>query len=262
MKSRLPPNPAVLCRLYVNAVLPCLTALAAHDPVARDILGTTAASITLRVLGGPAATIHLQGGTIGWERGAVRGAKVVLLFLSEAHLNAFFAGRRWALPVTAWGVWRVPLLICFARLGARLDAVLNGHPEVLAAAAGRALHARLILIAAGLGLQPLASGDAATQAALRNVPAGLAAFTIAGEQNATVWFDHGSPGQTAGWGEAPRRPDVTISFVDADTAYAALREEIDTYAAVGAGRIQVEGLVPLADGLNFAMERLGVYLQT
>jgi hypothetical protein len=46
-----------------------------------------------------------------------------------------------------------------------------------------------------------------------------------------------------------------------DVAYAAMRDEIDSMAAVGTGEIRIDGLIPLADGLNFVMERLRVYLQ-
>lgn len=260
--SRAAADPAVLSRLYLGAVLPCLTALVAHDPEAREILGDARASIVLRILNGPAATIHFRGGEVDWQDGAAGGASVVLLFFGDRHLNALFSGKKWAAPLPVWGGWRFGLLARFSRLAARLEAVMDGHPQVLADAAGRHLHARLSLIAAGLGLHALAAGDAFARAALRHIPHGLASFTIEGEHHATVWFDHGSADCAAGWGEPPRRPDVSIVFVDADTAYAALREEIDTLAAVGAGRIRVDGLVPLADGLNFVMERLGVYLQT
>ncbi len=250
-----------MSRLYLGAVLPCLTALAAHDPPAREIIGDVRASIVMRILNGPAATIHFRGGELAWQDGPARGGSVVLLFLGNRHLNAFFSGNKWAAPLPLWGGWRLNLLTRFSRVAARLEAVMDGYPEVLADAAGRRLHARLSLIAAGLGLHALASGDRWARAALRQVPHGLASFTIEGEHNATVWFDHGSVDCAAGWGEPPRRPDVSILFVDANTAYGALREEIDTLAAVGALRIKVEGLVPLADGLNFVMERLGVYLQ-
>jgi len=89
----------------------------------------------------------------------------------------------------------------------------------------------------------------------------LAAFMIQDEPESTVWFDHGSPDQAAGWSEPPRRPDVRIVFGDMNVAYAAMRDEIDSMAAVGNGEIRVDGLIPLADGLNFVMERLRVYLQ-
>ena len=255
-------NPAVLSRLYLHAVLPCLGALVTHDGAAHLIVGSVNASIVFRIRGGPAVTIRLANGTASYERGAARAPSVVLLFFSDGHLNAFFSGKSWAMPIPVWGGWRLALLARFTRLTDRLTAVMDGTPEVLATAEGRALHAQLSLIVAGLGLCPLAAGDGPARTALAHAPFGLACFTIEGAQNATVWFDHGPDGCASGWGLAPRQPDVTISFVDYSVAYGALREEIDTIAAIGSGAIKVTGLIPLADGVNLAMERLSDYLQT
>lgn len=259
--SQAPANPAVLSRLYLNAVLPCLTDLARQDPAAREILGDLEASIVLQIVGGPAATVRLRQGQVACENGSSRAPSVILLFLNDRHLNAFFSGRTWAVPLPVWGGWRIELLMRFSKLAQLLDAVLNGKATVLATAAGRRLHARLSLIVAVLGLRSLAEGDQAAQQTLRSLPRGLAAFSIEGEQGATIWFDHGSLDYAAGWGEPPRRPDVRITFADMNVAYSAMRDEIDTLAAVGRGQIKVEGLVPLADGLNVVMERLRVYLQ-
>jgi hypothetical protein len=259
--SNTPPSPSVLSRLYLSAVLPCLTDLAHQDSTAREIIGDLQASIVLAIVGGPAVTLHLNRGEVIWQNGMGSARSVILLFLSDRHLNAFFSGKKWALPLAVWGAWRIGVLARFAKLAARLDAVLNGAPTILATEAGRRLHARLSLIAAGLGLRALAQGDEAARAILLSLPPGLAAFSIAGDQGATIWFDHGSADCDAGWGEPPRRPDVRITFADMRVAYGAMREEIDTLAAVGSGQITVEGLVPLADGLNFVMERLRIYLQ-
>jgi hypothetical protein len=97
---------------------------------------------------------------------------------------------------------------------------------------------------------------------LRSLPPGLASFRIEGEPRATVWFEHDSDDGAAGWCEPPRMPEVCIVFDGVETAFAALREEIDTFAAIGRGQIRVEGLVPLADGLNVVMQRLRIYLKT
>jgi hypothetical protein len=255
------PNPAVLSRLYLSAVLPCLTDLAEQDPAARAIIGKTDASIALRILGGPAATLQLKDGKIDWHNGSIGWPSVTLLFFSERHLNAFFAGNKLAVPTPVWGGWRIGLLARFSKLASLLEATLNGEPSVLATPGGRRLHARLTLIAAGLGLSSLAKGDAVAIHTLRSLPPGLAAFIIQGEPESTVWFDHGSREQTTGWSEPPRRPDVRIVFRDVDVAYAAMRDEIDSMAAVGTGEITIDGLIPLADGLNFVMERMRVYLQ-
>ena len=256
-----PTDPKVLCRLYLNAVLPCLADLTHEDPAARAIGADVDASIVLCVLGGPAVTLHWRHGEIAWAAGFGPKPSVILAFLSDRHLNAFFDGKKWAAPLPLWGGWRVGLLKRFSALAARLEQVMDGAPEVIENADGRRLHARLTLITVGLGLQALAQGDQAVRRILGTLPPGLASFSIAGESKARVWFDHGSPGQQAGWGDPPRRPDVIVQFADIGVAYDVMREQIDTLAAVGAGRIRVDGLVPLADGLNFAMERLRVYLK-
>jgi hypothetical protein len=259
--SSAPPNPAVLSQLYLDAVLPCLSELAAEDPVARDLIAGVDASIVLRILNGPARSLQLRAGAIASQSGAAPRPSVVLLFVSHAHLNAFFSGRKWALPLLVWGGWRIGVLTRFSRLAQRLEAVLDGHDELIASSSGRRLYARLSLMAAGLGLPCLAGGDLVSQQAFRSLPYGLASFTIRSERGATVWFEREPAMSAAGWSEPPRRPEVCIVFSDAETAFAAMRDQIDTMAATGRGQIVVDGLVPLADGLNAIMQRLRVYLQ-
>ncbi len=254
-------DPEVLSRLYLHAVLPCLADLIDQDATARETLGDMHASIALRVWRGPAITLHISSGKIVCEPRSSREATVVLQFLGDRHLHAFFAGRKAALPFPVWGAWRIGALIRFARLATRLDAVLNGTVSILATAHGRRLFTRLSLIAAGLGLTPLAIGDTIAQKLLEHTPPGLACFRIAGEPGARVWFEHLHLDSKSGWGAPPRRPDVCVTFGDVEVAYLAMRDELDAFAAVGSGRIVVDGLVPLADALNAVMERLRIYLQ-
>ncbi len=224
-------------------------------------MGNTRASIALRILGGPQAVVSFNRGRIACSAAATKRPSVTLLFYTPGHLNAFFAGAKWALPLPIWGGWRIELLNRFAKLAARLEAVLNGHAPVLATPEGRRLYARMSLIAAGLGLAPLAAGDAEAMRTLQTLPPGLASFRIEGEPNSTVWFDHSANAAASGWSNPPRRPDVSIVFGSLGLAYAAMRDEADTMAAIGAGEMTIEGLIPLADGLNVVMERLRVYLQ-
>ena len=255
------PDASVLCRLYLDAVLPCLTDLAAQDPQARAIMGNARGHIALRVLGGPGALVSFDQGRVSWSNTLPSWPSVTLLFFSRSHLNAFFGGAAWAVPLPIWGGWRVGLLARFAKVAERLEAVLDGHAQVLASEEGRRLHARLSLIAAGLGLAPLAVGDAEAVGVLENLPPGLAAFRIEGEPNSTVWFDCTAGRRAAGWSDPPRRPDVRIVFGNIGLAYAAMRDEADTMAAIGTGELTIDGLIPLADGLNVIMERLRIYLQ-
>lgn len=255
------PDASVLSRLYLEAVLPCLTDLAVQDPESRAIMGNARGRIALRILGGPGAVVAFDEGRIAWSNTSHSWPSVTLLFFSHAHLNAFFGGAAWAVPLPIWGGWRIGLLARFAKLAERLEAVLDGHTEVLASPEGRRLHTRLSLIAAGLGLAPLAAGDPEAVTLLESLPAGLAAFRIDGEPNSTVWFDSAAGRRVSGWSDPPRRPDVRIVFGSLRLAYAAMRDEADTMAAIGSGELTIDGLIPLADGLNVIMERLRIYLQ-
>jgi hypothetical protein len=242
-------------------VLPCLVDLTIQDSTSRAIMGNVRGSIALRVIGGPGAVVTFDQGRAAWSQVWHAWHSVTLLFFSHAHLNAFFGGVAWALPLPIWGGWRIGLLARFAKLAERLEAVLDGHSEVLGDAEGRRLHTRLSLIAAGLGLAPLAAGDAEAMSLLDSLPAGLAAFRIQGEPNSTVWFDCTAACRVSGWSDPPRRPDVEIVFGKLGLAYAAMRDEADTMAAIGTGELKIDGLIPLADGLNIIMERLRIYLQ-
>ena len=259
--SSVPLNPQGHARLYLHAVLPCFVDLVAQDEAARKVVAQWEARIVLRILDGPAATLTFSKGGVSHAPEALPGSSVTLLFLSCAHLNAFFAGTAAAIPLPVWGAWHIGLLVGFSKVAERLEAVLEGEGDVLTTPAGRRAHARLTLIAAGLGLRPLAEYDAGAQADLKAIPSGLAEFSIGGEENAAVWFDNRPGNWTAGWGQPPRKPDVRVRFANIDVAYSALRDEADTYSEVGLGRITVDGLVPLADGLNLVMERLRDYLE-
>jgi hypothetical protein len=217
-----PANPAVLCRLYLHAVLPCLNALGHVRPGARMPSRQYARNDRVpRKLGGLAVPPYgcRTAPSTCWSAmrrvDAVRDP-AVLQRSSPEHI--FFGGTHGRCRCRSGAAGGSALLARFTRLTERLAAVLDGHPDVLATAEGRALHARLSLIAAGLGLSPLAMGDGPAREALARAPAGLASFTIEGAQNATVWFDHGSADfGESGWGTPPRRPDVAISFIDAAT---------------------------------------------
>jgi len=257
-----PLSPQAHSRLYLHAVLPCLADLAEYDAAAHQIVAHWPKTrLALRAAGGPGTVLEVEQGRLAVAPEWGGGQRIDLLFLGEGHLNKFFGNRTKVPPLPVWGAHRVPRMIGFVRLLMRLQEVMDAKPEALAEPVLRRLFTRMTLRTAVLGLQPLAEFDGPVRAVLQTLPPGLAEFAIAGEEEVSAWFDH-RPGQwAAGWGKPPRRPDVRVVFADTDVAFAALRDEADTLAEVGGRRIVVEGLVPLADGLNLVMERLRDYLQ-
>lgn len=258
-----PIDERALSELYLRAVLPCLSELAAHDPESAARIAGWKSEFTFRMVHRLGITLDFRDGKIVHHPFRTLYPDIDFAFLDERHLNRFFAGKMWPPPLLLRGIWRIGKLKAFSALAERLEEVLEGKGAVLSDPVTRRLHTRLNLMLAGLGLAILAQYDPPSQAALRQLPTGLAEFTIDGETGATVWFDNRPGAYEAGWGAPPQgRPTaVRIRFSDWEVACAALRDESDTLAEVGLGRIAVDGLIPLADGLNLVMERLRDYLE-
>lgn len=256
-----PIEPRALSELYMRAVLPCLSELALQDEVSGAMIAGWKSDFTFRLLQHLGITLDFRDGRITYHPFRVLYPDIDFAFLSERHLNEFFDGKIWPPPLLLRGAWRIGKLKTFSALADRLEKFLEGKGDLLDDPANRRLYTRLNLMLAGFGLKVLAEYDPFSQAILKSLPEGLAEFTIGGQAGATTWFDNRPGKYDAGWGTPPRQADVTVRFSDIEVACLALQDKSDTMADVGLRRITVDGLVPLADGLNVVMERLRDYLE-
>lgn len=243
-----------LSNLYLHAVLPSLTELVNFDAEAREIIAPWNIRLSLRVIGAPAVILQIRDGEIHFSSPRRGKVDVSFVFLTHRHLNAFFNGKKWAVPLVTRGLWRINFLKSFALLAERLSSVLEDRTSTTP------LYTRLAFLIGGLGLLPLAQFDTFSQAILEKTPHGLAEFSIENENIPSIWFENCQDSWLAGQGPPPRLPDVRVRFADINIANATLRNDIDTLAAVGSQRIIIEGLSPLAEGLELIMERLNFYL--
>ncbi|MBE7211971.1 MAG: hypothetical protein INR65_13205 [Gluconacetobacter diazotrophicus] len=107
----------------------------------------------------------------------------------------------------------------------------------------------------------LAEGDPVSRHTLSHTPAGTAEIR-APALGLVGWARWTRGRMTGGMGNPPGgAADVVITFADRATADAALLGSLDPNAAVGLGKVAVRGLVPLADGLSVAMDRVEHYLK-
>jgi hypothetical protein len=104
----------------------------------------------------------------------------------------------------------------------------------------------------------LAAHDPIGRAAVARTPDGLARFQIP-EIGFDRWLRFTAGTLRGGRGTPPGAPDVTVCFPHFRTALAALRDELDTMAAIGAGELIITGYIPLADRLNVVLERMSDY---
>ena len=124
----------------------------------------------------------------------------------------------------------------------------------------RDLHLRLLFRVLIGAIPAIGQGDPAAAHTMATAPAGLAEIRspVRGLRGWVKWTGRTL---TSALGELPGAPDVRITFCDLETTDAALLGTLDNNAAVGQGRIEVRGLVPLADGLGMIMDRVEGYLK-
>lgn len=245
----------ILSNLYLRAVLASLTEFIKIDHDARDLIEKSNFSLSMAVFNGPSIVLNIHDGKIIVCPPGFRPISIKLLFLTHHHLNQFFSGNKWLSPIPLKGFFQINSLRKFMQLSERLNTILLDitftHP----------MYTQLIFYILGQGLLILAQFDPMTQIILKDLPVGLAEFSIDHEGIQPFWFDNSKNGYDGGQGKAPRLPDVSIRFTDLHVANEAFTDRLDTLAAIGTGRIKIEGLIPLADGLSLVMEKLNLYLQ-
>ncbi len=104
----------------------------------------------------------------------------------------------------------------------------------------------------------LAAHDPVGHAVGAHPPDGLARFQIP-EVGFDGWLRFAGGSLEGGHGEPPAPADVTVCFPHFRTALLALRDELDTMAAIGTGEMLVTGSLPLAERLNVVLERMSDY---
>ena len=262
----MPPNVSradLLARLHLHAVLPAMEDLAELVPAAQELAAHWPFSMRLQLAGGPAATLVSPGdGTLRVHRHGGELARLVLQFFSADQLNRTFLNQKTLPPIPTGGFWRVGKVGTFTKLAKELDAVLQPAPGALDDPAFLERHLRLLFKVLIGAIPVVAKGDPVSRHTLAHTPDGTAQICLPALER-TGWARWSKGCMTAGVGELPggARADVVITFTDRATADAALLGRLDPNAAVGLGKVDVRGLVPLADGLSLVMDRVEVFLK-
>lgn len=240
-------EPALQAALYLEAVLPALPRLAAHDaPLAAALAGPDVAvtlfapnSLNTRVAvtSGQATVLHNP------QPGDLR-----LWFPTHGQLiRAFDGAGRSALAFPVAGFTRLPRARRLIAAGKRLETLLNTRaPEHLA------LHAWGNLL---VGIQ-------ASTTLLRLHPSACPRFPLRGlvvfacpDFPAPLWIDLAA--LTTGTGQPDSPITARITFADLATVLAELDHVLDAPAALGLGTLRIEGHLPLAESVGQLMLQAG-----
>ncbi len=245
---------ALKAALYLEAVLPALPLLAAHDaPLAAALAGPDVA-IAFSAPGGLRARCAIAGNQLNVSRDPARAGDVRLWFPTAGQVvRAFDGSGRAALALPLGGFIRLSRARRLTAAGHRLEALLNTRDP-----AHLALHAWGNLV---VGIQAAVTW-------LRRHPDGPTTHARLGRGTAVfacpafpapLWLDLAT--LTTGVGEAPGPVMVRVDFADLATVLAELDHALDAPAALGLGTLRITGYLPLAENLGLIMLRVGDLLK-
>ncbi len=255
------PSPSVCAGLFFRGVLPAFEDFLKFDPGARQILGAASGEVVFSNDEGSTACLRFADGTAQWSEVAEGRPKARVHLGSEANTVRFIRGGL-AVPSLRGG-WAHPgFLAKMTRLFRRFQRYLKPTATDLQDPEFRVLHVRLALAVALFSLAEIAREDPWARQMLENCPNGKICFRVEGEDLAAS-VEKTPQGLHPRRGEdAAREADATVTFASSRVAMEILTQKRDSHAAVALGNIRVEGLIPLADGINHVLDRVSRYLPT
>lgn len=249
----------VLARLHLGAILPLLQDIAAHDAAVRESIADWNFPLQFRLAGGdPATTLVFRGGAVTAHRGKFKGHPPALTFRDPAFLNQVFQGKTAGNPTPNLpGLLRARKLMQVDRVLKKLEYYLKPGPELLADEEKFAFCVRITLYAMAFGIKEVGEHDPEVRPIALDLPDGTVEMRVAGGPSAHLKIAGGS--FEAQRGAAPR-PNAFLEFSDLQTAWDTFQGNLDTFAAVGGGRVKLRGFIPLLEGINPLLDRLSDYL--
>jgi hypothetical protein len=245
-----------MARVNVFALLRCLEELPAYDEEARNIADGRRETIQFSVGRVGKARLAIGGGALRFLPSAGR-CSILLWFPKAENLNAMFAGTGNPVPLkgfTKLGYLKGP----FTRLTERLAHYLKTTPELLHDANYRKANAALSLCAAAYASVEVGNNDRFGKLNAARMADGELRIAAVGGPELGLHVEAGHLRCTKG---SSARPRARMEFADLESAGAMLRGEIDSYTAIGAGKLVLGGYVPLLDNLNKILGIVPRYLR-
>lgn len=243
--------PALQAALYLEAVLPALPHLAAHDATLAASLSGPDVAVSLGAPGQLHARVGVASGQATVSRDPQPG-DVRLWFPTQGQLiRAFDGAGRVAVALPFAGFTRLPRARRLIAAGKRLETLLNTRaPEHLA------LHAWGNLL---VGIHAATTLLRRRPAAWHGLPArGLVVFSCPAFPTA-LWIDLAA--LTTGIGEPAAPFAARVTFANLATVLAELDHQLDAPAALGLGTLRIEGHLPLVEALGQLMLQAGQILK-
>lgn len=250
---------AVMARLHLGAILPLLEDVAAYDSTVPKSIDGWDFSLQFLLKGSDAATtLIFKDGRITARRGRIQGFHPALTFKDASFLNDVFQGRTQKSPgPNLAGILKAKKLMQIDKVLSRLEYYLKPQPETLADPEAFAFCVRITLYAMAFGIKEVGEHDPVAQVISRDIPEGTVEMRVAGGPAAHLTLKGGIFEPRRGPAE---KPNAILEFADLQVAWNTFQGNLDTFAAVGSGKVKLRGFIPILEGINPLMDKLAHYL--
>lgn len=247
----------ILANLNLKAVLPLLADVVNNDPEAQQITSNWNCKIMMKMMGDGATSLVFKNGACEYIDGSAGLPTFGMWFTSPNTLNRSFNNEN-VIPL----VWITSLKLVngFKDLTKRLEYYMKPTEEVLSDRKKFAVTVELMIYAAARGAAIIATMDEEASHFAAASPDGTILIKVLPDGPAAYITKKGAT-ITAGKGIPQGGVDAAMEFKDIDTAYGVLSGSLDAMAAIGSMDVKLSGMIPLVDGLNVALAKLGKFFE-
>lgn len=249
----------VMARLHLGAILPLLEDVSAYDSAVRKAIAGWDFALQFRLKESDAATtLVFKDERVTASRGRIDGFHPALTFKDAAFLNDVFQGRAQKSPApNLAGIFKAKQLMQVDKVLDRLEHYLKPQPETIADPESFAFCVRITLYAMAFGIKEVGEHDPEVRPIALDLPDGTVEMRVADGPAAHLVVKDGKFEPHRGPAE---KPNAYLEFADLQTAWNTFQGNLDTFAAVGSGKVKLRGFIPLLEGVNPLMDRLAYYL--
>lgn len=249
----------VLAHCNLFGVLGAIPTLLELDPEAAALAADKRIAVGFSVKGGPRATLAFADGRASMTPGCDR-CSIRLWFPSPAAFNALIDGKGMPIPIS--GYHHIGFLLgAFTKLTDRLSAYLRPAEGALDDPAFFARSTELMLHVIAGAIAEVGNEDKVGRFSASNIMDGTARIAIGreGQEDLAVGI-RAEGGHLTALHEPPAESFSGMRFDSLRTARDLFDGRINAIAAVGEGKVRVDGMIVQVDNINRILDRVALYL--
>lgn len=245
--------------IYLNAVLPQLEEIVAFDKEAQELVKGWKCTIQMSCSGGPGVALTFKDGKCTAKLGTVSLPTIGLWFSSPTKVCNMFEKKGKVVPVPWMGVWHLGILGKFTKLTEIMEKYLKPTEEMLKDRKIFEFHTKLQLMVATYALKAVGEHDAKAAAVVKKTIDGIMEIRVVPDGPASYIIKKG--GEITPMKGPAGDFMVSMQIKGIDLTYEMLNGRVDFMEALGLCKIELHGLIGMAENMAVVLEKIAKYVE-